>query len=485
MVQLVTSSFIKSNNSIGNNSNVPKDIPRVEEPARTFEFINRQDLLNLFNQNSRTVQFLQASDTIDNKDFNDLLNLYYEELVKHVKDVEAKKINCAENFELCKETLEGYTGGIDSQKTTMIFYEIKRKEILPYTNTQDFIDKARFLTIPKIRTIKTEDKFNSFLQYPVGLIGYLDPTGDNQFETIKELTVLGRKYSNVFFQIGNIPANAISQDQTFHDEIRTGGYGYYQTLNLPGSEKPVIRKYPYNNPDYQALTVWVEVESLPDIIEQNHENFNRIFRGSIHTHVVLFMPESESQNNQNLTNELTKASRYNREEDLFYHRAIYIVCKYGTDQEFEHAYGVHDHNQPRLFVTSTHKGDFMRYRLEETEKITEDSINSLLQGAINRSIDPIYLSEPVELMSILKGAEQESNVRKIVADSFKKEVLKSDKNQILMLCNEKERCDYFVQTFIYLSNLMKGTGVEFLFMNGDYNEVSLLSYKKSGQWYEV
>ena len=109
----------------------------------------------------------------------------------------------------------------------MIFYEIKRKEILPYTNTQDFIDKARFLTIPKIRTIKTEDKFNSFLQYPVGLIGYLDPTGDNQFETIKELTVLGRKYSNVFFQIGNIPANAISQDQTFHDEIRTGGYGYY------------------------------------------------------------------------------------------------------------------------------------------------------------------------------------------------------------------------------------------------------------------
>ena len=70
------------------------------------------------------------------------------------------------------------------------------------------------------------------------------------------------------------------------------------------------------------------------------------------------------------------------------------------------------------------------------------------------------------------------HVRRIVADAFREEVTKSKNNQVLMLCNDKEGCDFQKKSFAWLANRSKlaGEPLEFLFMNADINEVTFFYF---------
>jgi len=75
---------------------------------------------------------------------------------------------------------------------------------------------------------------------------------------LKKLAVIGRKHSNIFFEIGNIPA-VVKQENVFDELIKKNGYGFYLTLKTKNGT--IIKKYPFYNEDHEALTEWIEVES--------------------------------------------------------------------------------------------------------------------------------------------------------------------------------------------------------------------------------
>jgi hypothetical protein len=178
--------------------------------------------------------------------------------------------------------------------TRAIIYEARRNEKIEYSNNmEEFFDRIKFLTIPKIRTIKTSEKLEYFFKYPIGMVSYIDPSQDEQLETVKKLAALGRKRSNIFFEMGNIPG-VIKPADMFSEEIKKGGYGFYLTLKI-NDDRKIMRKYPYHNEDYEALTEWVEIESLPDVTEYSGNSFNRIFRGSLRTQVILFVKDKNSE----------------------------------------------------------------------------------------------------------------------------------------------------------------------------------------------
>ena len=64
-------------------------------------------------------------------------------------------------------------------------------------------------------------------------------------------------------------------------------------------------------------------------------------------------------------------------------------------------------------------------------------------------------------------------VKIVVADSFRDDIIRTKNDQLLMLCNDKAECDFYKKTFAYIAKLAKDKeiGLEFVYMNGDNNEV--------------
>jgi hypothetical protein len=452
------------------------------KPERKFNHLSTsEELLELLQNSSRVLVFLLNAAQKTDKSFQKELDAYWAEMIILVKDLEAKTVDCSQNLDLCTEIMGQTKNAVPNSTpetfvTRAIIYEARRNEKIEYSNNmEEFFDRIKFLTIPKIRTIKTSEKLEYFFKYPIGMVSYIDPSQDEQLETVKKLAALGRKRSNIFFEMGNIPG-VIKPADMFSQEIKKGGYGFYLTLKI-NDDRKIMRKYPYHNEDYEALTEWVEIESLPDVTEYSGNSFNRIFRGSLRTQVILFVKDKNSEKSLNMANELMLASRYNREEDLYSHRAVFVFAEYGSDLEFEKAFGVYDHDKDRLFIASSERGEFQRFsfdgELEKGQELVQVNISKFLDEVRNRNWPAMFLSEPLGRMGPMTEIGHGENVRRIVADAFREEVTKSKINQVLMLCNDKEGCDFQKKSFAWLANRAKlaGEPLEFLFMNADINEV--------------
>jgi len=65
--------------------------------------------------------------------------------------------------------------------TKSVIYETRRNEKVEFNNSpSEFVSRVNFLTIPKVRTLKTQEKFDQFLLYPYGIIAYIGTERDEQ-----------------------------------------------------------------------------------------------------------------------------------------------------------------------------------------------------------------------------------------------------------------------------------------------------------------
>jgi len=163
-----------------------------------------------------------------------------------------------------------------------------------------------------------------------------------------------------------------------------------------------------------------------------------------------------------------------------------VFKEYGIDPEFERAFGIYDYTKGSLFIASMERGEFQRFRFIKEDMnnsegdllIKKEDIIQFKSDVSLRNIEPIFLSEPVEKAGTLEGEVQNGIlVKKIVADIFRDEIIRMKNDQLLMLCNDKEGCNFAKQTFSWLANLVKEQGqeLEFVYMNADLNEVSGLT----------
>ena len=104
---------------------------------------------------------------------------------------------------------------------------------------------------------------------------------------------------------------------------------------------------------------------------------------------------------------------------------------------------------------------------------SEDMVD-FLSDVWERNIEPYYQSEPIEQRGTMeKNIPFGEYVKIVVADSFRDDIIRTKNDQLLMLCNDKAECDFYKKTFAYIAKLAKDKeiGLEFVYMNGDNNEV--------------
>jgi len=123
---------------------------KVKENPTTFGLIDTsEELLEILQSKKRTILFMLGPNEVNNKEFNSGMEMYFEEMILYVNDLEAKKVDCTQNASLCNEIM-GKSKMIDQDTdnftTKAVVYEFKRNEKVELKNSdfKEFLETVRF-----------------------------------------------------------------------------------------------------------------------------------------------------------------------------------------------------------------------------------------------------------------------------------------------------------------------------------------------------
>ena len=102
--------------------------------------------------------------------------------------------------------------------------------------------------------------------------------------------------------------------------------------------------YKQNFTDAEDILEFLQLNSLDTVSVYDEDLAFRLFAGSIHQQVLLFLDKNDSNNGEYLK-EFKKAAEYNKNEQLHFERFLYVVVYYDIkDSEFQDSFGVYDNS---------------------------------------------------------------------------------------------------------------------------------------------
>lgn len=375
------------------------------------------------------------------------------EILKKKMQVNAGMADC-EKYQKIVETFR-----IEAYPTLRLFYNGKVSDYVSGRTTDDIVNwVTRKMTI-KVEEITNHEQMNQFMEnsenrilavYKPDMVEEIDI-----FKLMAENDVLHESGDYIFgtvFDKSLIPVPKITT---------TPALVLYKNFE----DKNPVAIYEGSLANPREILGWIQLESIPIVINFSEDAIFKIFAMDVTTHMLLFI--SEKEDNTDALLEFEEAAEENklRSGKKKLPRVLFVtVIVEQSESKVLTFFGVNVSQCPRAVLIETKDEDIRKF-LYRDDVIEDTQLTSFIQAFSDGSLVPWYRSQS-------PPKEQSGHITQIVGDTFNDEVKESPMPTIVFLNAEWcSHCQTFKKTYKYLAKKLKDTEIKFCEMDGEKNEV--------------
>ncbi|KAK7590158.1 hypothetical protein V9T40_001771 [Parthenolecanium corni] len=319
------------------------------------------------------------------------------QLLEEGSSIKLAKVDATEETELAEEF------GVRGYPTLKFFKSGKALDYGGGRTAEFIVSWLKKKTGPPAKELITSEEFQLFsTNSTVAVVGFFKD--ENSDLAKKFLAVAGSVDDHAF---------GIVKDEKLLSE-----------LNIADEKITLFKKFDEGQVDYtgdvseEALKSFVFLQSLPLVVEFNHETATKIFGGEIKSHFLLFLSKKEGHFDKYLENAQKVAKDY-RDKVLF--------VTINTDEE-DHVrilefFGMKKEDVPSARAIKLEE-DMAKYKPPSND-LTEESIKTFVSDFVEGKLKQHYLSQD------LPSDWDAQPVKVLVASNFEKVVMDESKDVLV------------------------------------------------------
>ena len=423
----------------------------LQETKESFA-LSRPILLRLINANSpKNQQKLTQIDIELSTTFNETL-----------KYIELRDSNCEVLREYCASE------NLDFSKNYLVYLRLssfKIAQIDKHLNLEKLLFKITHITqddqIQKLN-LAHSDRLTLIFNFPK------NKTVEPQFQKIISYTSI-----NAFDPIDFL---------ILTDSLMTNlGLKNHQNLNrillIKNGKFCDVKIDDFNEVEIIQTVNWELNETIEEF---NIENYYRIFMSPIQNKI--FVISKNFQKCEELKLNFLSAAERNRIDDYHANRLLFVTADYGKIEQTRYKMmneilrsiigeEVINDNDCSIVISGKRKGANLKY-LMSINDISTDEILKFVDDFNGNKLDQRHLiSENAEPLFF----NEAPNVRRIVAASFRKQVIQNPTSEFILVCKEMDLdCQIFIYFLQILSEKLDSSKVQFGVINAKRNEIETL-----------
>lgn len=319
------------------------------------------------------------------------------QLLEEGSAIKLAKVDATEETELAEEF------GVRGYPTLKFFKNGKPSDYGGGRTAEFIVSWLKKKTGPPAKELATVEEYEVFkTNSTVAIIGHFkDESSD-----------LARKFFAVAGSVDDHPFAIVKDDKLLTE------------LNIADEKITLFKKFDEGHVDYtgdvseEALKSFVFVQSLPLVVEFNHETATKIFGGEIKSHFLLFLSKKEGHFEKYLENAQKVAKDY-RDKVLF--------VTINTDEE-DHVrilefFGMKKEDVPSARAIKLEE-DMAKYK-PPSEDLSEESIKKFVADFVEGKLKQHYLSQE------LPSDWDAQPVKTLVASNFEEIVMDASKDVLV------------------------------------------------------